>query len=280
MINGSTWDYKLMLNNPSILEFHVLNDNDNINEIDKNGDSILNFMLKNNANIKTIELLLKNYADVNLKNKEGYYPLSYAIINKDKNIIELLLKYGAIIEFKDFDDIKLKSKLKKFSIKYEKINIKYKFFLKKLLFYGKNIKEGNLKLLKLYENELTYYLNYEKGLFFYEELNTSVIFNHLVVFNYLNSLYNGKMNSLGVKKLFRVIIYKKRINFLKSMLKNKNINLNELNNNNTILDYATYINNKEILTLLKEHGAKRACEILKTKCVELKCKIQDKKGDK
>jgi hypothetical protein len=47
-----------------------------------------------------------------------------------------------------------------------------------------------------------------------------------------------------------------------------------------LLDFALFINDKKLINEFKKHGAKRGCEILKTKCVELKCKIQDKKGDK
>ncbi len=44
--------------------------------------------------------------------------------------------------------------------------------------------------------------------------------------------------------------------------------------NNTIMDYAVRMNNPEIISLLRQHGVKRSCEILKTKCEPLSPKIE------
>jgi ankyrin repeat protein len=70
-----------------------------------------------------------------------------------------------------------------------------------------------------------------------------------------------------------------RFNLIKYLIENK-ININNIDNNNkTALDYSLEILNeneknelyeKNIINLLKKHGAKRACEILKIKCEPIK----------
>jgi len=44
--------------------------------------------------------------------------------------------------------------------------------------------------------------------------------------------------------------------------------------NKTALDYSIESRNKEIISLLRKHGAKRSCEILKTKCEPLSPEIE------
>lgn len=53
------------------------------------------------SDIKTVEILLKKGADVNYKDFSGKVPLRIAMENNNKNMISLLLEKGAKIEFKD-----------------------------------------------------------------------------------------------------------------------------------------------------------------------------------
>jgi len=59
------------------------------------------FFAINDKNIKLLELLLKYGADINFKNKGGLTPLIYAVnFIQNKNIVEFLLKHGADTKIK------------------------------------------------------------------------------------------------------------------------------------------------------------------------------------
>jgi len=277
-----TWDFDFMLKNPSILEFHILNDKENLNTVDKNGRTILNMMIKNNKALKDIEFLLKNGGDANLKDGDGNFPLTYAILNKNKKQIILLLQYGAFLELKDSKNISLKESLKlsklKINLKNIKNKLEYKYSLYKNKFFLKQISEGELNLLKLYENELKYYISYHNNLFFYLYLRTATITKGNKVLPYLLKLYNKKLDCSKLYRVFNNIAFFIDLESLNTLLKYK-VNFNVLKNNKTILDNIYHVYDKfkiqrgrqvkeraKIINLLRKNGAKRACEILQVKC--------------
>lgn len=82
----------------------------------------------------------------------------------------------------------------------------------------------------------------------------------------------------GVSFIINHKVLNKNINEIKKIeILNENLKVIKVFNN-TVLDYAIYIGNKNIIIFLRKHGAKRACEILKTKCRDIK--IENTKGDK
>jgi len=86
-------------NNYEILELLLLSIN--INEIDSDGNSILlSIIKKDSSNLELIEKILMCGADVNQLDKENRNPLIYAIEKEDINLINLLIKYKADIQFK------------------------------------------------------------------------------------------------------------------------------------------------------------------------------------
>lgn len=65
----------------------------NINEYDKNGESVLNTAVLN-GNMKMIEFLVKNGADVNLKNEKSVTPIMTAAMKNDEKMIDFLINKG------------------------------------------------------------------------------------------------------------------------------------------------------------------------------------------
>ncbi len=72
-----------------------------INSQNYNGNSYLHKVsFADNPSYETIEILIKNGADVNIKNKEGYTPLHYASENKKSNEAIILIENGADVNAK------------------------------------------------------------------------------------------------------------------------------------------------------------------------------------
>ena len=55
-------------------------------------------------NIKAVKWLIKEFANVNAKNKKGETPLHYAVQHNDKDLISLLLEHGADRHIQDCDN--------------------------------------------------------------------------------------------------------------------------------------------------------------------------------
>jgi ankyrin repeat protein len=53
------------------------------------------------GNKQICEILLKNGADINIKDKYGHYPIHKIILCKNINILDLLMKYGGNIDQED-----------------------------------------------------------------------------------------------------------------------------------------------------------------------------------
>jgi ankyrin repeat protein len=76
--------------------YYAIEEGANVNEQDKNGWSALYYAV-DAGNISIIELLLRNGANVDIKDIYGITPLYRAVFNceGDGSIIKLLLNYGA-----------------------------------------------------------------------------------------------------------------------------------------------------------------------------------------
>lgn len=94
--------------NPEILSY-LLDKNKTlevINKSDNNGKTPLHFASAN-GNLKIVELLLKNNANISAKDKDERTPLFYALIYKKYDIANLLLKSGADTTLSDKNGISI-----------------------------------------------------------------------------------------------------------------------------------------------------------------------------
>lgn len=81
--------------NLDLLQERIKNSNCDINQrLNNSGDALLHFAVIN-QNIEMIKILLKNSADVNVKDLNWNTPLHYATIYHNILIIKLLFHYGA-----------------------------------------------------------------------------------------------------------------------------------------------------------------------------------------
>jgi len=84
-----------------------------------------------------------------------------------------------------------------------------------------------------------------------------------------------ELRDLIIEKDFLYLILINNYKLINYLIKHYNFNLNDISKNNrTILDEVSGEVDKEIISLLRIHGAKRSCEILKTKCEPLSPEIE------
>jgi hypothetical protein len=80
-----------------------------------------------------------------------------------------------------------------------------------------------------------------------------------------------ELRKLIIDKDWRYLILTSNYILIKYLINHYDLDLNELDSNNkTLLDKLTSKVDEKIIHLLKQNGAKRACEILKTKCEPIK----------
>jgi ankyrin repeat protein len=103
-------------------DINIKNDSILYYSIEKDNDTCINFLIKNNINInlenkrnnsmplysailynsiKCMEIFIKNGSDVNKLSVNGYTPLHYAVFNDNDEAIKILIKYGANINKPD-----------------------------------------------------------------------------------------------------------------------------------------------------------------------------------
>eukprot|EP00833_Pecoramyces_ruminatium_P000927 jgi/Orpsp1_1/1174959/evm.model.c7180000052093.1 len=73
-----------------------------LNQYREDGETLLTYNCKNN-NLKEIKKLIKNGADINLKNRDGDTPISISCKIGFRKIVNYLIKYGADINIKNND---------------------------------------------------------------------------------------------------------------------------------------------------------------------------------
>ncbi len=84
-----------------------------------------------------------------------------------------------------------------------------------------------------------------------------------------------ELRDLITEKDFLYLILTNNYKLINYLIKHYNFNLNNISNNNkTILDEVLGEVDKEIISLLRKHGAKRLCEILKVKCEPLSYELE------
>jgi ankyrin repeat protein len=116
-----------------------LNNLDNIEYINyhKNDNNCLNTSLYN-GNIEICELLLKYGADINYKDNSGYYPIHRVALSKNIYLLDLLIKYGADINQQDDNGN---------TLLHLAIIINNKDLIKKILYYNPDLTIKNTLLL-------------------------------------------------------------------------------------------------------------------------------------
>lgn len=72
----------------------------NLNELTDTGDTPLLAAIRD-ENIEVIDVLLKNGADPNFSDKQGWYPLHFATQKQNMEMVKLLVKHGAHIDQQD-----------------------------------------------------------------------------------------------------------------------------------------------------------------------------------
>jgi ankyrin repeat protein len=78
----------------------LINAGANINALDHMHNTLLNTAVAQHAPIETIQFLIKNKANPNLKNSQGFAPIHFAIRSGKPEIIDLLLDNGSDREIK------------------------------------------------------------------------------------------------------------------------------------------------------------------------------------
>ncbi|EAY04209.1 ankyrin repeat protein, putative [Trichomonas vaginalis G3] len=91
--------YSVMFNIPSLFD-HFLSLDANINEKNKNGETVLHIAAKTNSK-ETAEHLISHGANINEKDKNGKTALHYAAKTNSKETAEHLISHGANINEKD-----------------------------------------------------------------------------------------------------------------------------------------------------------------------------------
>ena len=86
--------------NKKMLKFLNENCNININALDEDDNTALMFAVKSGKS-EVVDYLLKNNADVNIRNKFGITPLHLAVRKNALNLVEHILRYGADINITD-----------------------------------------------------------------------------------------------------------------------------------------------------------------------------------
>jgi uncharacterized protein len=88
------------LNNIHIVEY-LLSQNIDVNACQGNGNTLLHLAVKN-RNVDMIQLLLNHHADPNIPNILGVTAI-WDVIADNYNIVELLMKHGAKVTYKNFE---------------------------------------------------------------------------------------------------------------------------------------------------------------------------------
>jgi ankyrin repeat protein len=192
------------------------------------------------SNYDTIKLLLEHGADVH--NKGGVrYPLRQAIMRGDFKIVKLLLDYGADIHYRNREGCEET---------YYIIN-DTAFELAAIV--------GQIKILEyLYKNYKIPEEEFNNALVYSSRENQGKIM--LFLFN------NHSFPSSIINKALARCIFTNSENFnAVKILIDRGANVNYIYNNKSMLDYAIHYKHSKILKLLKEHGAKTAKEILRTR---------------
>jgi len=158
---------------------------------------------------------------------------------------------------------------KKLILQYPNIEIQVKdYYLNSCGIFNNNFKKYLIKNESIYPN-LNYRALGDKN---YKKIK---IKDNLLKYDYhFCDLQKKIINYLKNNELDEIILTNNK-DFISHILKHYDFNLNELNESQkTILDEVSGEVDKEIISLLKIHGAKRSCEILKTKCKFLSPEIE------
>lgn len=91
---GPVVKYLKEINNEPARNWIAFLQKNGIDAIDENGDTILMIAAKN-GNAEFVEACLKSKANVNLSSKYAMFPLTYAVLQDNREIADLLLKKGA-----------------------------------------------------------------------------------------------------------------------------------------------------------------------------------------
>jgi ankyrin repeat protein len=78
---------------------YLVSNGANINLINQSGYTPLLKAFQTAGNDETIKILISYGANINVLLPQGYSPLSLAVAQKNKSMVELLLKHGAIVDF-------------------------------------------------------------------------------------------------------------------------------------------------------------------------------------
>jgi hypothetical protein len=99
----------------------------------------------------------------------------------------------------------------------------------------------------------------------------------LILFIFIDCNSNDEFDSLNNKVIkenigyeqFIIVLETDNYNYIKQVLENYNIHINEVQNGITVLDRYEYSLNKKILELLRSYGAKNCKELKNSKCKKL-----------
>jgi hypothetical protein len=240
--------------------------------------------------IEELKIHLSNEKNLSLINSRSDIKKLY-LSGNIKNIVKLpsqlekLYLYNTnITNFSFLNNSKLKyleivtnnslsNNLKKLTKTYPriKINIKDSLFFSPTIYDSLNnkriiddseIKKISSKYLKEKDNNF-YFLN--------NLINTPKLKGAFIDVDYEEYKLLQELRKLIIDKDWRYLILTSNYILIKYLINHYDLDLNELDSNNkTLLDKLTSKVDEKIIHLLKQNGAKRACEILKTKCEPIK----------